>query len=91
MFRLLLFILIPNILYAATSVTVDSITWNFDSDYTIGQFANGDSDPFGYTVPGEESGSRAITDFQEEMWDEYRDDYPIATGEGITGIGITLK
>jgi hypothetical protein len=40
--RLILILLIPTISFAATSVTKDDITWNFDDDYTTGQFATGD-------------------------------------------------
>jgi len=44
MFRIILALclIVPSIAGAATSVTKDSITWNFNADYTVGQFVTGD-------------------------------------------------
>lgn len=58
--------------------------WNHDAlfDYTIRYQAisKGDPDPFGYTVPGETADYRP-DNFQNAMWDTYRDNYPLeATG-----------
>lgn len=41
-FLFFIIILFPLNLYAATSVTVGSITWTFDADYQVGQFVTGD-------------------------------------------------
>ncbi|RXF54714.1 hypothetical protein EG867_16720, partial [Enterococcus faecalis] len=41
-FIFLSFFILPNISEAATSVSQYGITWNFDGDYPVGQYANGD-------------------------------------------------
>lgn len=55
--------------------------WNHDVffDYTdrYMAIANGDPDPFGFTVPGEAAGNRGTqNNIISAMWDTYRRDYP---------------
>ncbi len=53
--------------------------WNHDAlfDYMdrYNAIANGEPDPFGYTVSDEEAGWRSWSGFTNSMWDAYRDDY----------------
>ncbi|NLC30458.1 MAG: hypothetical protein GX765_00195 [Candidatus Moranbacteria bacterium] len=42
LFFIISFLIFPNISEAATSVSQYGITWNFDGDYPVGQYANGD-------------------------------------------------
>jgi hypothetical protein len=61
---LIVFFSYCSVVYSATSVTQHGITWTFDSDHTVGQFANGDYYVIGPTnitgiSPGYTSSPRA--------------------------------
>ena len=53
--------------------------WNHDALFDYQDrwmaIANGESDPFGFSVSGETAGWRTNSIFAEEMWDTYRDNY----------------
>jgi hypothetical protein len=77
-----------------TLMLKDKNYWNRDAYFDYCErymaIANGDVDPFGYTVTSEASGSRSISQFTEDMWDLYYSTYKNSEQDAVDSSTIYI-